>query len=85
MRDQIVQSVVAERERHFDLPGAERDVQKTANDWVATICSILGEAAERSGVLPTQQDFDRAMTQAAAVCLAALEHSELMKNNSRLA
>jgi len=82
--EELVAKIVAERERQFALPGTEGDYQKSPNDWIATMCSILGEGAERSGIPPSRQDFERAIIKAAAVGLAALEHIDHMKDKNKL-
>lgn len=76
--------IVAERDRQYNLPGTETDYRKSPNDWIATICSILGEGAERSGIPPSKKDFERSIIKAAAVCLAALEHVEVMNEAKKL-
>lgn len=82
--DDRVSLVVAERERQYNLPGTETDYRKSPNDWIATIGSILGEGAERSGIPPSRKDFERAIVKAAAVCLAALDHVEVMSEAKKL-
>lgn len=82
--NRIVDLVVAERERQYNLPGTESDFRKSPNDWIATIGSILGEGTERSGIPPSRQDFERALVKAAAVCLAALEHVGVMSDAKKL-
>lgn len=76
--------VAAERERQFNLPGMETDFHKSPNDWIATICSILGEGTERSGIPPSRHDFERSLVKAAAVAVAALEHIEVMSEAKKL-
>jgi hypothetical protein len=75
--------VIAERERHFNLPFSETDILKTPNDWVATICSLLSEGTNRAGS-PISHDFERAMIKVAAVALAALEHVSVMEEKKTL-
>ena len=82
--DPRVSLVIAERERQYNLPGTETDYRKSPNDWIATICSILGEGAERSGIPPSRRDFERSIVKAAAVALAALEHIEVMSEAKKL-
>ena len=82
--DDLVALIVAERARQFALPGTEGDFIKSPNDWIATMCSILGEGAERAGIPPSRQDFERAIIKAAAVGLAALEHLDHMTERKKL-
>ena len=82
-REEVVAKFLVERERHFNLPGTERDVIKTPNDWVATLLSLLGEAVNRAGK-PSSNDFSKSLTKVGAVALAALEHIEIMENNKHL-
>lgn len=82
--EELVAKIVAERERQFELPGTEGDFLKSPNDWIATMCSILGEGAGRSGIPPSRQDFERAIIKTAAVGLAALEHLDHMTERNKL-
>lgn len=82
--EDIFTVVAAERERQFDLPGAEHDVNKGPNDWIATIVSCLGETATRHGVPPSQDEFENALKKASAVIVAAFQHADLMKSKNRL-
>ena len=80
----IYSAIAAERQRQFDLPGTEGDVAKGPNDWIVTITSLLCEAQSRSGVPPTAEEFRHALTKAAAVAVAALEHVDLMSSKNRV-
>lgn len=82
--DSILATVRAERLRQFEIPGTEHDVEKSANDWIATIASNLTEAASRSGLNPTSEEFERSMVKTAAIAVAAIEYIELMKDKNRL-
>jgi hypothetical protein len=78
-RDEVVNRIIAARSRQFNLPGSEHDAAKRANDWIATVASYLGEAAERFGAPPSREEFEDSFTKAAAIILAALEHAEQMQ------
>jgi hypothetical protein len=80
-RADIVQRVLNERVRHFDLPGRELDVGNTPNDWVAIVGRYLFEETRRGAVKPVQEDFEDSLVKAAAVILAALEHCSHMEKN----
>lgn len=82
--DELIAAVVAERQRQFDLPGTEHDVIKGPNDWIATVASYLTEASVRSGIPPSQEDFEKSIIKAMAVALAALQYSDLMKSKNKL-
>ncbi len=84
MTGRSLELVAVERERHFNLRSSETDVRKSPNDWIATICSILGEGVERSGIPLAREDFERTLVKAAAVCVAALDHVDLLAENKHL-
>lgn len=77
-RDLIVQRVLAERERQFNLPGREFDVVNTPNDWVAIVGRYLFEETRRGAVKPLRTNYEDSLVKAAAVLLAALEHCPMM-------
>jgi hypothetical protein len=80
----FLDAALAERARHFNLPGTESDVTKGPNDWIVTVASLLVEAKTRSGIPPTREEFFDAMTKAVAVIIASVEHVELMSSKNRL-
>ena len=82
--EEILTAIATERQRQFDLPGTESDVQKGPNDWITTIITLLVEGQTRHGIAPTTEDFREAMVKAAAVCVAALEHVDLMSSKNRI-
>lgn len=77
-----IQKVLEERDRHFNLPFSEDDMLKSPNDWIATICSLLGQGSNRGGL--TSDEFERAIIKVAAVSLAALEHIPVMVEKKKL-
>ena len=81
-RDAIVQRILAERDRQFDLPGREFDVRNTPNDWVAIVGRYLFEETRRGAFKPTRAGYEDSLVKAAAVLLAALEHSSMMDANN---
>jgi hypothetical protein len=81
-RHTIVQQFLTERERHFELPGREFDINNTPNDWVAIIASYAAESVRRNSVKPDASDFEDSLIKAAAVIVAALEHMSTMKENA---
>lgn len=84
LRGEILASVGEERDRQADLPGREWDLRNGPNDWIAIAARYLGEEARRAGHVPTRAAFEDAMTKAAAVILAALEHADAMQADGRL-
>lgn len=82
--EDILAAIAAERQRQFDLPGTESDVQKGPNDWITAIITLLTEGQTRHGIAPTEEEFRRSMVKAAAVALAAIEHTELMSSKNRI-
>ena len=83
-RADILENIRVERERQFDLPGSEWDVDKAPNDWVAVITADLGQCSRRNASIPESDDFREMMTKVAAVAVASLEHLDFMVDKKRL-
>jgi hypothetical protein len=84
LSEEILTAIAAERQRQFDLPGTESDVQKGPNDWITTIITLLIGAQTRHGIPPTAEEFRDAMIKASAVSVAAIEHVDLMSSKNRI-
>lgn len=82
--EEIIQKIRAERQRQFDLPGSEWDSENTPGDWVAIVSHYVNAEVRRNGVVPLQENFEDSLIKAAAVILAAIEHSDLMKDRNEL-
>jgi hypothetical protein len=78
-RSDILLRIEQERDRQFNLPGSERDVRNTPNDFIATACRYLSEEARRFDNLPLREDYEQSLIKAAAVILAALESTTAMQ------
>jgi hypothetical protein len=78
-RDDLVQRIVDERARQFDLPGREMDVANTPNDWVTVASAYLHDGATRNHMKPDLDEYQDALIKAAAVILAALEYCPYME------
>lgn len=79
----LLERIRQERDRQKTLPGSEFDEKNTINDWIAIAGHYLNEPAKRKssasfnrGALPTQDDYQSSLIKAAAVILAALEHTD---------
>ncbi|NJO62882.1 MAG: hypothetical protein HC836_33075 [Richelia sp. RM2_1_2] len=83
-RETILDKITKERERQYQLPGSEFDMKNGPNDWVAIASKYLSEGSRFGGVTPSKEDFDDALIKAAALIVAALEHSDHMKMEKRL-
>ena len=84
-RSDILERIKSERERQLDLPGSELDANNTVNDWIAIAGYYLSQEACRATTTQTRQsDFESELIKAAAVIVAALEHSENMKDKGEL-
>jgi hypothetical protein len=84
-RSDILERIKSERERQLDLPGSELDANNTVNDWIAIAGYYLSQEARRATTIQTRQsDFESELIKAAAVIVAALEHSENMKDKGEL-
>jgi hypothetical protein len=84
-RDVIIERILAERQRHFNLPYCEQDVCNAPNDWVAIIGRYVFEETRRGIVKPDRQNFEDNLIKAGAVLLAALEHCEMMQQKCHFA
>lgn len=83
-RKELVEKIIAERERQLNLPGAEWDVKNSPNDWGAIAASYCLSSTSRKYTNPTSTDFEDDLIKAAAVILAALENIPNMKNENKL-
>jgi hypothetical protein len=83
-RQEIVDRILSERERNFNLPGSEWDMKNTPNDWISIATSYLSSASSRKHTLPAGNDFEEELIKSAAVILAALEYVNSMRNNGTL-
>lgn len=85
-RSSILDRIKQERERQIDIPGSEFDARNTPNDWIAIATYYLAQETRRATLLdaPSAVDFEQELIKAAAVIVAALEHTELMKDEGKL-
>ena len=85
-RDSILDRIKQERERQVNIPGSEFDARNTPNDWIAIATYYLAQETIRATLLdaPSAVDLEQELIKAAAVIVAALEHSELMKDEGKL-
>lgn len=84
-RNEISLQVGNERERQYNLPGREFDMTNTPNDWVAIIGRYCFEETRRGAVKPTRANFEDSLVKAAAVIMAALQHTSIMEKNGHFA
>lgn len=87
----LLERIKQERDRQKSLPGSEFDSKNAVNDWIAIAGHYLNEPAKRKGptshwggVSSSQADFEDSLIKAAAVIVAALEHSDLLKKKGDL-
>jgi hypothetical protein len=80
----FIDLIYKERERYFNLPGAEWDGKNNPNDWVAKAAKYLLRNVGTGISKPSVAEFQDDLIKSAAVILAALEHIELMKNRKEL-
>ena len=78
-RTAVMQRIMAERERQFDLPGREFDMHNSVNDWAAIAGRYVYEETRRGAVKPIRKNYEDSLVKAAAVLLAALEHCDVME------
>lgn len=89
--DALLGLIRAERDRQRTLPGSEYDSTNSVNDWIAIAGHYLNEPAKRKssqsfnrGAIPSVEAYESSLIKAAAVILAALEHSAALKRNGDL-
>ena len=83
IRDDLIQKILNERARQFNLPGREMDIDHMPNDWITIASAYLHDGATRNHVRPDIENYQDALVKAAAVILAALEHVDMMKKKAR--
>lgn len=81
-----------EREYQRSLPGSEFDLEHGVNDWISIATHYLAESAKRKGsasfsrgIITTKDEYEASLLKAAAVIVAALSHSDLLKSRGDLA
>jgi hypothetical protein len=82
--ESILAQVAQERQKQKQLWGSEYDLQHGPNDWSAIAGSYLNSEVSNKGRSPNNDQWRDAMTKAAAVIIAALEHEENMCNKGCL-
>lgn len=83
-RQEWIDRILAERDRQFNLPGAEWDGKNTPNDWMAIASSYCLSSTARKHSTPDGEEFADDLVKAAAVILAALENVPGMKTKGTL-
>jgi hypothetical protein len=82
-RAALVQRILEERDRQYNLPGCEFDIRNTPNDWAAIAASYVLRSAALKHTKPELAEFEDDLIKAAAVILAALEHLEPMQERGQ--
>lgn len=80
-RDEIIDMIIAERNRQAENPNTLSDVHKTKNDWAALAAYYLFEGASRSDKHVTFEEFRESLIRTSAVLLAALETSYSLEDD----
>lgn len=84
----LLDRIKQERDRQKSLPGSEFDAKNSINDWIAIAGHYLNEPAKKKGTTrwmsSSQEDYEDCLIKAAAVILAALEYSDVLKDNGEL-
>jgi len=88
---ELLDRIKQERDRQKTLPGSEWDAKNSVNDWIAIAGHYLNEPAMRKSSASylrgggiEQDEYEECLIKAAAVILAALEHSDTLKSNGEL-
>ena len=83
-RDEYLEAIKLERERQFNLPGSEWDLNNSPGDWLSLVSHYVNREVRKNGVQPSAEYFEASLIKAAAVILAALDNVETMKNKQKL-
>jgi hypothetical protein len=83
-RQQLLQKIAEERQRQLNLPGSEYDSKRDPNAWLAIAGRYLFGSAYTKNIPINRADYEDDLIKAAAVILAALEHSDKMVDNGFL-
>ena len=74
-RDDIIDLIIAERNRQAENPNTLSDMNKTKSDWTSLAGYYLFEGASRSDKHVSFEEFRESLIRTSAVLLAALESS----------
>lgn len=77
-RENIIQRIVDERARQFNLPGREFDVKLMPNDWISLVTKYLARGVASRPGKQSLEDFTDDLIKAAAIIVAACEHAPFM-------
>ncbi|AUZ95030.1 hypothetical protein FDI40_gp249 [Agrobacterium phage Atu_ph07] len=80
----ILDRIKNERDRQNSLHGSEMDSKNSPGDWVSMVGHYLMKDVRRNGVYPSKENYEDSLIKAAAVIVAALEHTEIMENRKEL-
>ena len=83
-RQELIDQILQERLRQFNLPGSEFDISRTPNDWLAIAGRYLYSSSTTKNIKPSKEDFEKDLIKAAAVILAALENVDRMIEGKHL-
>ena len=76
---EIIQKIIDERSRQFNLPGREFDINNDPNAWSALAATYCLDNVTRNHRKPDVLEYEDSMIKAAAIIIAALEHVDIMK------
>jgi preprotein translocase subunit Sss1 len=74
----IIQKIINERSRQFNLPGREFDINNNPNDWAALSSAYCLDNVTRNHRKPEVEEFIDSLIKAAAIIVGALEHVDIM-------
>lgn len=80
-REEIISSILSEREKHKTLHGSEWDANNSPNDWISLICHYASVEIKRKGVKPEKDFFIDSLIKCSAVIIAALENIQKMQDS----
>ena len=83
-QDEIIEKLVSERARQYNIPGSEWDIKNRPNDWAAIVMKYLSEMVRYKGRKPKKSEVVDGLVKSGAIIIAALEHITRMVDSGEI-
>lgn len=77
-QDEILEKLVSERARQYNIPGSEWDIKNKPNDWASIVMKYLSEIVRYKGRKPRKTEVVDGLVKSGAIIIAALENISRM-------